>query len=316
MAMTPQERVSIIEAQALARREGFFWLDVERNETNWHEFVQDQFGVRFHERHLTDSLNEKHPAFYDGTNDYDMLIVRAIDTTGAVENPDTLAVTFFILERCIVSVRPTGHPVFNHYREQLLAGTRKTPNSSAALLCSLINQTVDPFLVRREQITELIENWQSRLFDRNDAFDDWHQLVQLRRRLHRLQIQYEAEMDALSEWRSETLLVTGEALDVRFNDLAEHLRRVFQYAIATQSDIDSLVQIYFSATSQYTNRIIQFLAVVSAVFLPLNLIAGIFGMNFLHMPMLKPVWGAWLILGVMLMTGVGLLWWFRRQRWF
>ena len=82
-----------------------------------------------------------------------------------------------------------------------------------------------------------------------------------------------------------------------------------------QHDIDALVQIYFSASAQRTNEILQFLTILSAVFLPLNLLAGLFGMNFAHLPLLAVWYGPWLLVGVMLLVVSGLLLWFRRRRW-
>ena len=102
---------------------------------------------------------------------------------------------------------------------------------------------------------------------------------------------------------------------VRFNDLAEHLQRVLRHASVVQTDIDALVQIHFSATSQRTNATLQFLTVVSAIFLPLNLTAGIFGMNFEFLPLVHARWGVWLVFGVMLALALGLFWWSRRRHW-
>jgi Mg2+ and Co2+ transporter CorA len=83
-----------------------------------------------------------------------------------------------------------------------------------------------------------------------------------------------------------------------------------------QHDIDAMVQIYFSATTQRTNDILQFLTVISATFLPLNLVAGLFGMNFSHLPFLNLWYGPLLISALMITIVIGLLVWFRHKRWF
>ena len=102
---------------------------------------------------------------------------------------------------------------------------------------------------------------------------------------------------------------------VRFNDLAEHLQRVLGHASVVQTDIDALMQIHFSSTSQRTNATLQFLTVVSVIFLPLNLLAGIFGMNFEFLPLIHDRWAVWLVFGVMFALTLGLVWWSRRRRW-
>lgn len=57
------------------------------------------------------------------------------------------------------------------------------------------------------------------------------------------------------------------------------------------------------------------LTVITAIFVPLTFIAGIYGMNFGHMPELDYRYGYFIVMGVMLTIGVGLLWWFRRVKW-
>ena len=102
---------------------------------------------------------------------------------------------------------------------------------------------------------------------------------------------------------------------VRFNDLQEHMRRIYNHSTVVQHDIEALVQRYFSASAQRTNDTLQFLTIVSAIFLPMNLLAGLFGMNFDYMPLLKAPYGPWLVAGIMLTLVAGLLVWFRRRHW-
>lgn len=296
--------------------EGFYWIDVERSETDWEQGARHWLGSDLHERHLTDSLNGEHPPFYDGTDDYDMLIVRSLAAESGADGLATRPVALFVFAHALVSVRPLGDDIFHKLRQRLLAGQRRVPDSPAAMLHLLLHQIVDRLLERRATITEMLSRWQDRLLNPDDGFSDWGALMRLRSQMRGMELVTETQLDALEEWRQQTGLALERALEVRFNDLSEHLNRVLSHASIVQTDIDSLVQIYFSAASQRTNTILQFLTVVSMVFLPLNLIAGIFGMNFEFMPFLHRPWGVWLTLSSMLAVALGLLLWSRRRRWF
>ena len=58
---------------------GFVWLDIEReNSADWLELIAGLSGVKLHEGHAKDSLNARHPSFYDGTSEYDMIIFRSL----------------------------------------------------------------------------------------------------------------------------------------------------------------------------------------------------------------------------------------------
>ncbi|MDP3205934.1 MAG: CorA family divalent cation transporter, partial [Hydrogenophaga sp.] len=89
--------------------------------------------------------------------------------------------------------------------------------------------------------------------------------------------------------------------------VVHHVRRLEQNA-------DTAVQMHFSAQSNRTNDIMRTLTALTAIFLPLNLIAGIFGMNFQFIPLLHQQTGFWWALGSMALTAavLGVLFWRKR----
>jgi Mg2+ and Co2+ transporter CorA len=77
---------------------------------------------------------------------------------------------------------------------------------------------------------------------------------------------------------------------------------------------ENAVQMHFSAQSNRTNEIMRTLTVLTAIFLPLNLLTGFFGMNFEGLPLIHSPRGFWIIFSLMLALGVGLSWFFWRKR--
>jgi magnesium/cobalt transport protein CorA len=304
------KQLPVICADMPMPTDGFYWLDIERDETNWPN--QPWLETSIHERHVTDSFNEHHPPFYDSTDDYDMLIVRTWDPQSSVDAPTTQTVTLFITKKAIISIRPPDHQVFVSVKERL---HRKPPDSLAMLFYLLLDRVINSLLNRRKGIAELLSDWQMRLLDEENAFKEWRSLMQLRIHLRSLEAVSEAQQDAFANWRQQTDLNIDENLSVRFNDLEEHLRRVLQSTVVLQHDIDALIQIYFSVASQRTNKILQLLTIVSVIFLPLNLMAGLFGMNFEHMPFLHHPFGAWMIFSVMIAIVLFMLWLLNRHNW-
>ena len=67
---------------------------------------------------------------------------------------------------------------------------------------------------------------------------------------------------------------------------------------------------------EVTNSRLRTLTLLSAIFLPLTLIAGIYGMNFQHMPELDERYAYFSILALMAVIACGMLWFFRRRGWF
>ncbi|MCB1759756.1 MAG: magnesium transporter CorA family protein [Gammaproteobacteria bacterium] len=293
----------------------FFWIDVARSESDWQEQCQRWLKVQLHEHHLADTLNNTHPPYFDATNDYELLIVRTLCPDCPPEAPTTHAVAFIITDRVVLSVRPDNDPLLRGLQQRLLSGQRDAPTSVPMLLYLAIDRITDALLERRNVTSELLSGWQDRLLDPNDQFSDWRALMRLRSQLRRLEVASEAQIDALREWREQTRLVIDSHLSVRLNDIREHLRRLYNHALITQHDIDALVQVFFSSNAQRTNETLQFLAIISAIFLPLNLITALFGTNFTHLPMLSAWYGPLAMLAAMTAVVLGLLLWFRKKRW-
>lgn len=86
-----------------------------------------------------------------------------------------------------------------------------------------------------------------------------------------------------------------------------HVRRL-------ESSAESAVQMHFSALGHRTNSIMRTLTVLTAIFLPLNLITGIFGMNFELMPLIHSAGGFWDAAMLMCAVAFGLWFFFRRKR--
>jgi magnesium transporter len=92
---------------------------------------------------------------------------------------------------------------------------------------------------------------------------------------------------------------------VRISDLAENYRDL----------VSGLFDIHFAVVANKANDVMKTLAVVSAIILPLSLIAGIYGMNFEYMPELKSPAGYFMTLGVMAVITLLLLLYFWRRGW-
>ena len=105
-----------------------------------------------------------------------------------------------------------------------------------------------------------------------------------------------------------------DALVARANDVIEHIHRVISQVRRMEQGAEAAVQIHFSAQSHRTNAVMRTLTAITAIFLPLNLITGIFGMNFDVMPLQHQALGFWIALGAMavLAAGVGLVFWRKR----
>ncbi len=124
-------------------------------------------------------------------------------------------------------------------------------------------------------------------------------------------------LDALDEWPDEAdphAQRERELLRVRSRVVQEHIERVLGHVRRLEQSAETAVQIHFSALGHRTNEIMRTLTVLTAIFLPLNLITGFFGMNFDALPLIHSATGIWVAMTIMGVVATGLVTFFWRRR--
>ena len=100
-----------------------------------------------------------------------------------------------------------------------------------------------------------------------------------------------------------------------FSDLLDYCRGVLEEIDATKTVLDGQINLYFAVQGQKMNEIMKVLTIVSSVFIPLTFLAGLYGMNFDHIPELHHPDGYFILLWVMLGMAILLVAYFVRKGW-
>jgi magnesium/cobalt transport protein CorA len=280
--------------------DGYVWLILAYEEVDaLAAEAQRLTGVRVYDDHVDDVRNLAHPSSFDGKP----------------ERIETRPLFLFNFERVLLTVGPADSRSVAQVKTRYVGVPGKCPQNPDELMHRLLSAMVDSYLDFRHTLTERLDRWQRALLDPRRPFRDWYRLLEQRSELRRLMHLCEEQLDAITEWRDDRLTTVSERLQVRFNDLIEHIERVKDHARQTEQQAESAVQLYFAATTTRTNEIIRLLTLITAIFMPLNLITGIYGMNFDFIPGLHSEAGFWLSLAVMLSAVLFLVGFFRWRRW-
>ena len=298
--------------------------------------------------HVADLINHQLPSHFDTTSGYELLVFRRLAasrgsaqkfvderhgtlarTREALESIDTSPVGFAVFERVLLTVHPTDCPVRDHFVQRLAqtgpaaVGARRPP-SPADLTLRMVNHMVDSYLELRRLLTRQLGELQQALLNPRSAFDDWPLLLDARNTLNMLEDLCEDQRSAVQEWidaLDEGPAEVGkvqkkerELLRLRSRDVLEHIERVLAHVRRLEASAESAVQIHFAALGHRTNSIMRTLTVLTAIFLPLNLITGFFGMNFEFLPLIHSAAGFWVSAALMVLVGLGLVWFFWRKR--
>jgi magnesium transporter len=114
--------------------------------------------------------------------------------------------------------------------------------------------------------------------------------------------------------RGESRLIKKTTI-VFLRDVYDHVIRVVDIVETYREMVGGLMDIYLSTLSNRMNEVMKVLTIIATIFIPLTFIAGVYGMNFENIPELHWRNGYWYVWGVMLVSGILLLVFFRRKKW-
>ncbi|MBA3378870.1 MAG: magnesium transporter CorA family protein [Chloroflexota bacterium] len=315
----------------LQREHAFVWLDVDANEPDELDGLRAQFGLhRVDVEHALDRQQRPKISLYE-----DMLYLEFYGLR--LENGDiqTDDIGVFVGEQFIITVRRDDRPSLEQIRERwreeqnrgngvtdvkspplLGRSTRaKTRQPSAPImLYAILDDLVDGYFPVVDWLGEAIEDLEEAVTEGN-APKPQLQIQQMRTKLLHLRRLLSPQQEVVNSLLRRDVPVIDEAIIPYFADVYDHLLRIHDWMESYRDHLSTIVDLQLSMQSNRLNKTMRTLTAWSIILMASTLIAGIYGMNFVHMPELAWRFGYPAALLVMASLGVGLYATFRRQGW-
>ncbi|HVY55505.1 MAG TPA: CorA family divalent cation transporter, partial [Thermodesulfobacteriota bacterium] len=165
---------------------------------------------------------------------------------------------------------------------------------------------------QREKITAL-----SNRVMQGQNMIDIKTILKLKKNIGRINIMIEDQLYCINTIQ----IYEGIAFDIgkqrrNFNNLEDEVRNGFRLLGRYETRLEDIHKHFELTLQEKTNNRLKVLTIVAAIFLPLNLIAGIYGMNFEYIPTLKWDFGYHAALAVMVIVAIGMVYYFYRNGWF
>jgi len=215
----------------------------------------------------------------------------------------------------VISFQENEGDVFDPIRERIRGAQGRIRKMGADyLVYALIDAVVDNYFIAIEKIGEKIEDIEDELVasPSPETLRAIHnlkrQMIVLRKSVWPLR----EVISRLERWESQLI---SKLTDIYLRDVYDHTIQVID-AIETYRDmLSGMLDIYLSSVSNRMNEVMKVLTIIATIFIPLTLVAGIYGMNFSYMPELKWDWGYPMVLSIMLAIGLVMLIYFRKKKW-
>jgi magnesium transporter len=247
---------------------------------------------------------------------YMFIILKSLTFDQAKGESAVEQISIVFGENYVITFQEHPGKIFDAIRERMRAGSARLLKMGADFLAySLIDVIVDQYFVVQEQFGESIEATEDSLLDRPgpDVLQSIHRLKRETLFMRR-SVRLAREMVNFL-YMSESPLIKP-ATRVYLRDVYEHVVQVIDTGENYREMVFGMLDIYLSSVSYRLNEVMKVLTIISTIFIPLTFLAGVYGMNFKHMPELDQPWAYPALWVVMILSALGMLRYFKKKRWF
>ena len=291
---------------------GWLWLDIDGPFDDQTKSLLQSFDC--HELAIKDVQRDRHPPKVEWFQEHTFIIFRGLSNLGDNLQFAPLQLSLFVAKHYLITIhsRPSLS-IAQHQERPDLAGLITNPQrfslsilhySAGLFLDTLLSFDAD--LLRIED--EMLEHGNDQLLK---------DLIRCRSQLRKMQRNFNYH-ESLAQELIELWDDPDETIDLthRLRDLYDRCERLASLSAQQYEICGDLVDGYFSLSAHELNNTMRILTVVTAIFVPLGFLAGLYGMNFDHIPELHIPNGYFILLGVMATLASAMIAVFKIKRWF
>ena len=269
---------------------------------------------------LGDILNTTRRTKLDELHDLLFFNVKSLLPAENSDNISVEQISFLIKEGVLVSFQEKRSDFFTHIRERIRTHSGIVRSKKADyLLFLLLDAIMENFYIT----IEAEENKVELLINLSKTSTDPLILVQIEK--HRDNFNFLKR--SIIPLRDSLYSIKSIKDDDVFNAIAHEnfsfFSRLHQKSLELLDQIDddmvtldSASNFFFSSQNHKMNEVMKTLTVISAIFIPLTFIVGVYGMNFENMPELKYTYGYYIVIGAMFTIALGMVYYFKKRNWF
>lgn len=291
------------------------WINIEGvHQVEIVRKLGDCFG--FHPLMLEDILNTDQRPKTDDYGEYLYIVLKMLHYRETTDGLVIEQVSVILGRNFVISFQEgIEGDVFNPVRERLRTGKGRIRSMAADFLAyTLIDSIVDNYFTILERMGEKMELLEEELVA-NPVTATVHKIQNLKKEMIFLRKAVWPLREVINFLeRGESPLIRG-TLRVYLRDVYDHSIQVMDSIETFRDMLSGMLDIYLSSISNRLNEVMKFLTIIGTIFMPLTFIAGVYGMNFQHMPELTWAWGYPLVLLGMLAIGLSMLVYFKKKKW-
>ncbi|MFC1917854.1 magnesium/cobalt transporter CorA [Chloroflexota bacterium] len=300
--------------KAYESKQGLLWVDISETTEDDGKFLEERF--HFHHLAVEDCVsNHIHSPKVDDFDEYLFIVVHGVNYTVESDIVETAELALFLGDNSVVSNHNFPLYSINAVQYMVESDTRFMKRGADFLAYNLIDALVDNVMPTIDSMSDVAEEIEEEVIHKPQriTLDGIMKLKRSTLRIHRVMAPQREVINRLS--RGDYPLIKNE-VRIFYRDVYDHVVRIEDLNQTIRDRADNALATYLSSVANLQNEAMRVLSVVATIFLPLTLLAGIYGMNFEYMPELQWRWGYFMVLGIILLAVSVVIWRFWASGWF
>lgn len=183
------------------------------------------------------------------------------------------------------------------------------------LFYSIIDYIIDQYFFVMENLRDQIENTEDKIIEQHNR-NHIEQIQDIKKQIVLFRKYTNACNKAIYKLINEENKFVDRPIRLFFNDINDHVIHLNEQLNTFKELQTTLLEINMANISNSMNRVMKTLTVIASIFIPLTFIAGVYGMNFTHMPELQWKFGYPAALMLMLLIALIMMYYMKRKQWF
>jgi magnesium transporter len=288
------------------------WLDLVAPDADDFAMLRDRF--HFHPLALEDvSRNNQRPKV-ESYQHYYFAVFYSVEVMGTESRFATRPLYLFIGPNYLVTVHPEPIRQIQETVRRWRDPRSPLGQDLGALVYALLDAIVDDYFPVIDHVSDLVDDLEVQIFEHYDQ-DALQQIFSLKKDLLAMRRVVAPERDVLNVMLRREIPVFDQQDMAYLQDVYDHIVRITDSLDTYRELLSSALDTFLSVQSNRLNQLIKVLTITSIILMSVTLVAGIYGMNFVHMPELAWRYGYLWALGLMVTISGALIFWFRRLNW-
>ena len=302
-----------LPAEAPAKAGVYVWADVAEATDEDAETLRSVFGL--HQLPVEAAVQrETHPKV-ESYGRYLYIVLHGINFQASEHVFETNETDFFVGANFLVTIHDGQRRSIAHIAELCSRADHVLAEGPVALLHRIVDTMVDHYRPEVDELEERLDEIEKNVIE-SPSEELIGEILAIKRDITSLRRTVIPQRDVVGRLSRREFDLIGQEMSYRFRDVYDQLVRLADDSIVFQDRVTGILDAHLASVSNRLANVSRLLAVIAALFGPLTVITGIFGMN-VPLPTLfgSPEHQFWEIIGIMVLSSAGLFIWFKKSGW-